>query len=403
MKMKDLLAPERNRCTLTNLIACTLLVVLLAVVPLADSAVTLIWTMCVFVIMAASLNITMGFMGQLALGHMGFMAAGAYTATYFAKFLKDIGMYQSSKEPIFYLVLVLAILVGAVAAGIMGLVVGLPALRLRGDYLAILTLGFGLVIKSVLDNVVGATLNAADCHLYIPKKGYQGDYLWLIVLITIICIALMFCFVQSKFGRAIKSVRDNEIAASASGINTSLYKTIGFVLSAAFAGVAGVLYAAMMSSLLTNSFTFVSSTIYNSVFIVVMVVLGGMGSMTGSIVAGAAMVWLDEILVGFFKQIPFLSKLAEYPMLLYALVLIIFVMFRPRGIFGTKEFSLYKTIVATPGFFRSLPERFAQLKARFSKKPVAVTEAAPADAEEAFAKDEMTSAAEEQNEAKEER
>ncbi len=371
MKMNTLLASERNRCTLTNLIACAVLIAMLAVLPLADSTVTLIWTMCVFVVMAASLNITMGFMGQLALGHCGFMAVGAYSATYFAKILKMVGLYQTSKEPIFFLVLLLSVLVGALAAALVGLIVGLPALRLRGDYLAILTLGFGLVVKSVLDNIVGATLNSADCHLYVPKNIYQGKYLWLIALLAIACIFLMFCFVKSKYGRAIKSIRDNEIAASASGINTSYYKTVAFVLSAAFAGVAGVLYAAMMSSLQTSSFAFVSSSIYNSVFIVVMVVLGGMGSLTGSIVAGAGMIWLDSVITGFFKNIPVLSKLAEFPMLLYAIILIVFVMFRPRGIFGTKEFSLYKTARATPGFVKSLPDRLRAFKARFGKTDTA--------------------------------
>ena len=372
MNMKSLFASERNRCTLTNLIACAVLIALIAVLPLADSTVTLIWTMCVFVLMATSLNITMGFMGQLALGHCGFMAVGAYSATYFAKLLKAVGMYEEATEPIFIVVLLLSVLVGALAAALVGLLVGLPALRLHGDYLAILTLGFGLVVKSVLDNIVGATLHEAECHLYIPKRIYQGNYLWLIVLLVVLCVFLMFCFVKSKYGRAIKSIRDNEIAASASGINTSYYKTVAFVLSAALAGVAGVLYAAMKSSLATSGFAFISSSIYNSVFIVVMVVLGGMGSLTGSVVAGAGMVWLDHLITNssFIKATPVISKLAEYPMLLYAIILIVFVMFRPRGIFGTKEFSLYKTAKATPGFMKSLPDRFRAFKARLRKKDV---------------------------------
>lgn len=329
---------------LVNTVLVALIATAVCLLTTKTADIKLVWTCCVFVIMAVSLNITMGFMGQLALGHCGFMAVGAYTSTLIANLLKDAGLFKSAASDMYIVVFLIGLVAGGIAAALIGLVVGAPALRLRGDYLAIITLGFGLIIKSVLDNIASPTLYANDCNMYIADK-LKGDFLWIILLVTILCVALMATFIRSKYGRMLKSIRDDDIAASACGINTSRYKIMGFTLSAFFAGIAGVLYAAMMSSLSTSSFDFASSNIQNSIFIVVMVVVGGMGSITGSVVTGAGMVLLNNLISAIPESSP-LYFVGQYPMLLYALALVVVIMFFPRGIFGSHEFSLLGSVRA---------------------------------------------------------
>ena len=243
-------------------------------------------------------------------------------------------------------------LLGAIFAGLLGLLVGIPALRLRGDYLAIVTLGFGLIVENVIANLPfaggdGLASGTASSSLYANGLGLstslQAKYVWLVLGITVLCIALMCMFIRSKYGRAIEAIRDDEIAAAASGVNTTYYKILTFVISAFFAGLAGGLYATCFSSLTTASFTFTSASIWNSTFIVVIVVLGGMGSMTGSVLAAVAMYLLNyEIKNGaWVSALPgFVQSLFQFPMLIYALVLLVVIIFRPRGILGTYEFSL---------------------------------------------------------------
>ena len=358
VRKKNLFAP------LTNLAAVALLVLLIMLTATKNATVSLVWTCSVFALMAASLNITMGFMGQLALGHMGFMAVGAYLGTFVANRFKAAGVYTGASDAGYLAVLLLCILIGGVGAALVGFLVGMPALRLKGDYLAIITLGFGLIVTNVLNNVAGSVLYREKCGLYITTK-LQAKFLPLIVLITVACLALMFDFIHSRYGRALKSIRDDSIAAAASGLNISFYKVFGFTFSAFFAGVSGVLYAASVSSLTTSSFAFSNSSIYNSIFIVVMVVLGGMGSLTGSVVAGVGMVALNNFITKIPAGIPVLGALAKFPMLLYALVLIVFIMFRPRGIFGTKEVSLYRGLCNLPHSARVLA---ARVKRRNRKK-----------------------------------
>lgn len=359
VRRKKLFAP------LCNTAAILLLALILNFTVTKNTVANLIWTCCVFAIMAASLNITMGFMGQLALGHCGFMAVGAYLGTYMANAFKAAGFYDTAADGTYFLVFLLALLLGGVGAALIGFLVGMPALRLRGDYLAIITLGFGLIVVTVLNNIVGPVLYAVDCGLAIPSS-VKKKYLIPVVLVTAGVLAILFDFVKSRFGRALESIRDDDIAAAASGVNTSFYKVLGFSFSAFFAGIAGVLYAAMMSSLSTASFAFSSSSIYNSIFIVVMVVLGGMGSLTGSIVSGVGMVLANNIITSKIPaDLPLLGAMAKYPMLLYALVLIIFIMFRPMGIFGRREFSLHSAICKAPTFFGELPGR---IRAWGSKK-----------------------------------
>ena len=311
-----------------------------------------IWQCCYLIILAASLNLTLGFLGQLSLGHCGFMAIGAYAAALISLAAERAGVFEEKSGTAFILVLAFCIVIAGLLAAIVGLVVGIPALRLKGDYLAIITLGFGMIIVNIINNLPfagqeGLALGSAAASLYKNGLGFgtalKVTYIWVAVLVTLVCVIMMFMFVRSKYGRAIRAIRDDEIAASASGINTSYYKVFTFAYSAFFAGVAGALYACSNATLSTASFAFSNGGILNSTFIVVMVVLGGMGSLTGSIVAALIMFFVNyEIKNGLWvKALPmWLQNVFAFPMLVYAIVLIIVIMFRPKGIFGTYELSL---------------------------------------------------------------
>jgi len=311
-----------------------------------------IWQCCYLIILAASLNLTLGFLGQLSLGHCGFMAIGAYAAALISLAAERAGVFEEKTGPAFLLVLAACIIVAGVLAAIVGLLVGIPALRLKGDYLAIITLGFGMIIVNIINNLPfagqeGLALGSAAASLYKNGLGFgtalKVTYIMVAVIVTLVCVAMMFMFVRSKYGRAIRAIRDDEIAASASGINTSYYKVFTFAYSAFFAGVAGALYACSNATLSTASFAFANGGILNSTFVVVMVVLGGMGSLTGSIVAAIVMFMVNyQIKNGLWvKVLPmWLQNVFAFPMLVYAIVLIIVIMFRPKGIFGTYELSL---------------------------------------------------------------
>lgn len=311
-----------------------------------------IWQCCYLIILAASLNLTLGFLGQLSLGHCGFMAIGAYAAALISLAAERAGVFEEKSGTAFLLVLAVCIIVAGVLAAIVGLLVGIPALRLKGDYLAIITLGFGMIIVNIINNLPfagqeGLALGSAAASLYKNGLGFgtalKVTYIWVAVIVTLVCVAMMFMFVRSKYGRAIRAIRDDEIAASASGINTSYYKVFTFAYSAFFAGVAGALYACANATLSTSSFAFANGGILNSTFVVVMVVLGGMGSLTGSIVAAIVMFLVNyQIKNGLWvKVLPmWLQNIFAFPMLVYAIILIIVIMFRPKGIFGTYELSL---------------------------------------------------------------
>lgn len=311
-----------------------------------------IWQCCYLILLSASLNLVLGFLGQLSLGHCGFMAIGAYAAALISLAFERAGAFTEKSGFVFVLILLGCILIAGILAALVGLLVGIPALRLKGDYLAIITLGFGMIIVNIINNLPFAGQNglaegSASASLYKNGLGFgtasKVTYVWVAILVTLICLTMMFMFVRSKYGRAIRAIRDDEIAAASSGINTSHYKAMTFAYSAFFAGVAGALYACANSTLSTSSFAFTNGGILNSTFIVVMVVLGGMGSLTGSIVSAVLMFLLNyQIKNGtWVNALPAaVQSFFNYPMLVYALVLVVFIMFRPKGIFGTYEFSL---------------------------------------------------------------
>lgn len=328
-----------------------------------------IWQCCYLIIMAASLNLVLGYLGQLSLGHCGFMAAGAYASALVSLAFERAGFYEEKSGVAFAMVLIISFLAAGLLAAVLGLIVGIPALRLKGDYLAIITLGFGMIIVNLINNIPfcgqqGLSQGTASSALYANGLGFSNDqkqsYMWLGVLVVILCMTVMIMFVRSKYGRMIRAIRDNEIAASASGINVSFYKVMTFVFSAFFAGVAGALYSCSNAALATTSFAFTNGSILNSVFIVVMVVIGGMGSMTGSVIAAIGMFLLNYTIKNgtWVSALPgFLKNIFTYPMLVYSVALVIVIMFRPKGIMGSKEFALC-----------DIPKWPAMIKAYFEEK-----------------------------------
>lgn len=256
------------------------------------------------IILAVSLNLIVGFLGELTLGHAGFMAIGAYTG---ALFSLNVNLPALPS-------IILAMLLGGMVAGIFGFLIGVPVLRLRGDYLAIVTLAFGEIIKSVL-NSMKITMGAKGLGKIPLNSNYK--HFTLVFIVVVVTVLLITNLVKSRHGRAIAAIRDNDIAAESIGISISKFKVIAFMISAFFAGVAGVLYAHNVSLIKPTHFD------YNkSIEILVLVVLGGMGSIKGSIIAAILLTLLPEVLRG----------AENYRMLLYAILLILIMLFNSSGI-----------------------------------------------------------------------
>ena len=271
------------------------------------------------IILAVSLNLINGFTGQFSIGHAGFMAIGAYvSAIVSVKLAPQFAASFGGAIPQ-DLIMAAAVLAGALAAAVLGFVIGMPTLRLRGDYLAIATLGMGEIIRVMILNT--DYVGGASGLMGIPQ---YTNWTWLFIL-TVGTVLIIRNFIRSTHGRACISIRENEIAAEAMGINTTKYKVMAFTFGAFFAGVAGSLYAHYFYIAHPNSFTFL-----RSFEILVYVVLGGLGSIPGSIV-GASLITIIS------------AALQNYPemrMIVYSLLLIAMMLFRPQGLMGTKEFGL---------------------------------------------------------------
>ena len=295
-----------------NYIVIAILTVIFAVMSLSgsltSSTVYLLEKIAIAVLLAVSLSIVVGFLGELSLGHAGFMCVGAYLG----------GKVACVLEPSLgngFVALVVATLVGGVVAAICGVLIGLPALRLKGDYLAIVTLAFGEIVRSLFMNSSSESFGGS---LGLNTPRYDKNALFIIALVMLlICLAVIQNLIRSKHGRAITSIRDNEIAARATGINVTKYKLAVFIISAFFAGVAGVMYSYSNYTIQSTKFS------YNySIEILVMVVLGGMGSINGSIIAATLITVLDVKL-----QTILTGNLAVLQDLLYALILILLVIY----------------------------------------------------------------------------
>ena len=265
----------------------------------------------VAMILAVSLNLVVGFLGELSLGHAGFMCVGAYLGAKTAVALTS-AMGPGNE----FVVLLISLLVGGAAAAVCGVIIGLPTLRLRGDYLAIVTLAFGEIVRSLFENLPDELFGGS-----LGQQAVRFDrfYLFIIGLVlVIITLAAIQNLIRSKHGRAVTSIRDSEIAARACGINVTKYKLLVFTISAFFAGIAGVLFSFTQNKVQPSTFD------YNySIEILVMVVLGGMGSLHGSLLAAVLITYLNEQL-----QIVLTGDLAVLRGWMYALVMILLVIYR---------------------------------------------------------------------------
>lgn len=280
--------------------------------------------MCVYAIAAVSLNLVVGISGELSLGHAGFMCVGAYSSAFFSVLVGD-----ALPEGIRF---ILAILIGACVAAFFGIIIGIPVLKLRGDYLAIVTLAFGEIIKNLM-NVIYVGRDSNGLHFSVTDtaalnmeadgqviiKGALGitgtpknSTFAIGIILILVALFIVLNLINSRSGRAIMAIRDNRIAAESVGINITKYKLMAFSISAALAGVAGTLYAHNLSTLTVKKFD------YNtSILILVFVVLGGIGNIRGSMIAAVILTILPEVLRG----------LSDYRMLIYAIVLISMMLF----------------------------------------------------------------------------
>ena len=275
---------------------------------LDNSLLFLLEKVAISIILAVSLSLVVGFLGELSLGHAGFMCVGAYLGGKVAVLL----MPTLGNGLITF---VISLLAGSAAAAICGIIIGIPALRLRGDYLAIVTLAFGEIVKSLFQNSSDESFGGS---LGLETPRYDKKYLFIIAFVLVlVTLAVVQNLMRSKHGRAITAIRDNEIAARATGTNVTKYKLLAFTLSAAFAGVAGVLYSFSNYTVQSTKFG------YNySIEILVMVVLGGMGSINGSIIAATLITYLNTKLATVLT-----GDLAVLQNLLYALILIAIVIY----------------------------------------------------------------------------
>lgn len=270
----------------------------------------------IYIIVALSVNLISGFTGQLSLGQAGFMSIGAYSSAMIAK---------NMHVPVFA-----AIVAGGIITAIFGMIIGFPTLRLRGDYLAITTLGFGEIIRVVAENMGNLTGGAAGLKdipiLFENVEDIQTQivlYFTAVFVIVVVAVIVVRNLIDSAHGKALISIREDEIAANSMGINVSYYKVFAFTLSSFIAGIGGGLYVTYMGGYLNPSlFGFMVSFDF-----VAMVVLGGLGSITGTIIGSIAITFIREML----------RETGDFRMLIFGLILVILMLFRPKGIFGTKE------------------------------------------------------------------
>lgn len=328
---KNLLAGKRDTLISFGIVIVAFIVVQIMILTgnISSSLKGQLVPICAYVVMAVSLNLTVGILGELSLGHAGFMSVGA-----FAGIVATTSLAETI--PFAPLRLAIAMVIGAICAAIAGVIVGVPVLRLKGDYLAIVTLAFGEIIKNIV-GVLYIGRDSSGLHFSLIEQKFElaegGKMIingpmgvsgvtkissftagFVLILITLFIILNL---VHSRTGRAIMSVRDNKIAAESIGISVTRYKLLAFVISAAFAGMAGTLYAMNFSTVTAAKFDF-----NTSILILVFVVLGGLGNIWGSIIAAALLTVLPELL----------RAVNDYRMLIYAILLIVMMIFNNSGV-----------------------------------------------------------------------
>ena len=341
-----------NKSTKNTLITIGMVVVAYIIMTILASAGVLsslmkglLVPLCIYAIIAVALNLTVGILGELSLGHAGFMCVGAFSSAFFSLCFKD----TMAAGPRF----LLAIIIGALVSALFGLLIGIPVLRLQGDYLAIVTLAFGEIIKNVI-NVLYVGRDANGFHFSLKDmmslnmepdgkiliNGAQGitgtpnDSNFTIgVVLLVLTLIIVLNLINSRPGRAIMAIRDNRIAAESVGINITKYKLLAFSISAGLAGLAGVLYAHNLSILQAQPKNFG----YNmSIMILVYVVLGGIGNIRGSVIAAVILVLLPELM----------RELNDYRMLIYSIVLIGIMLFNwaPKARLFREKYSLKRLL-----------------------------------------------------------
>lgn len=280
-----------------------------------------------YTIIVCSLNLLTGYMGEFSLGHAGFMSIGAYASAIVTTLIQD----QTDLPAV--LLYLIAIIVGGLAAGLIGVLVGIPALRLSGDYLCIVTVAVAEIVRVVLSNFgILAITGKATFGKSFAGIAKVSDYHY-VYITMVICIFIMYCYIRSRYGRALIAIREDRIAAAASGINVTKTKVLTFTISAFFAGVSGAIYAHYITTLVPTYFNFSKSSEFLAI-----VILGGSGSLTGSIVAAPILSALPQLIS---YVVP---AFASYRMLIYAIILVVVMIFKPTGLFGGREFSLPKLI-----------------------------------------------------------
>ncbi len=337
-----------SKTTKNNMVTYLMVLILFVIMQILVSAGSvssllqgLLVPLCAYIILAVSLNLTVGILGELSLGHAGFMCVGAFTSAFFSKCMAEA-------IPVTGVRFFLALLIGAASAGVCGILIGIPVLRLKGDYLAIVTLAFGEIIKNIVNILfIGKDGNGfhfsttdsrslgLDTGGEVIINGPQGitgtpkDSTFTIgVILIFVTLFIVLNLIHSRSGRAIMSIRDNRIAAESVGINITKYKLMAFSISAALAGLAGVIYAHNLATLTAQPKNFG----YNmSIMILVFVVLGGIGNIRGSIIASIILTLLPELLRG----------LSDYRMLIYAVVLIVMMLFNwsPKAIAWREKYT----------------------------------------------------------------
>lgn len=283
------------------------------------------------IILAVSLNLINGFTGQFSIGHAGFFAVGAYTSAFVISLLE-----KSVRTVLIFLpdfgqnavLLLIGLCAGALLAGIAGLAVGIPSLRLRGDYLAIVTLGFGEIIRVLILNI-----NAIGGSRGFTGIPHLSNFFW-VYLFVLITVVVVHNVVYSSYGRAFISIRDDEIAAEAMGVDTTRFKVTSFVISSMFAGVAGSLFGHFTMYLHPNTFTFIKSF-----ELIIMIVIGGLGSIEGAI--------LGAILITVILEV--FREFGPYRLVIFSITLILIMLYRPQGILGSKSFLRRKSKLLMTG------------------------------------------------------
>ena len=377
--MKTLNAADRKRNAIGNIILFCLLVAVLFVIDGTsksyDMIVKVLEKGCVYAVVVVSMNLLNGFTGLFSLGQAGFMLIGAYVYSIFS--IDDASramVYGFSGEPLvnFRLPIIVAILLAGVFASVFAFLIGLPVLKLKSDYLAIATLGFAEILRTIIQwDKLGRLTNGSfpisnlgtfkDALSDTPFK--KASFVIPFFIIAFVCIGVIALLIRSTYGRAFKAIRDDEIAAEAMGINLAHHKMLSFVVSSFFAGIGGALYAVYIGS--TNAAPFTSALTYE---ILLIVVIGGIVSITGSVLASFLYIasqewWLRGLDSGKFLGISSPVFRNGFRLVVFSVIIMIFVLFFRRGIMGDREFSSLRIVRAVKGLFRGKGKRKKEEKA----------------------------------------